>query len=224
MKIFVLHGDNTQYSYNRLQKYIKKAKDRGWEINYVESKNINIREVILGKSLFDKERLLIINDISVLDKGLINWLKSNSKRIDCYLIIYHHSLLNKNFLKSLPDPDKIEVFEIPKLIWSFLDSFFPGNAKNVYKLLHEIIKNEPPELLFIMLARQLRDIYWAKVDSKTMEYPAWRVSKLKKLASKFSINLLQELIYEMSKADIGSKTSQSELTDSLDFIMAKYLE
>lgn len=224
MKIFILHGEHTQNSYNRLQEYIKKAKDKGWEINYIEKKDNNVSDIFLGKSLFDKERLLIITDLRILDVRLTRWLKKNSNRLECYLIIYHQGAIAKSFIKFLPAPEKIENYELPKLIWNFLDSFFPGNAKNSYKLFHEVVKKEPVEFVFSMLTRQVRDIYWAKVDPKTMEYPEWRVGKFKRLASKYSIEELENLIEEMSVADINSKTSQADLSKSLDFLITKYLE
>jgi hypothetical protein len=75
-----------------------------------------------------------------------------------------------------------------------------------------------------MLVRQLRDMYWARVDPKSLAYPTWRIGKLKKLTSRFDKNALEKLIYEMGKIDIESKTSRGELSKSLDFLMAKYLE
>ena len=224
MKIFIIHGEHTLNSYNRLQEYIKKAREKDWEIQYAEKDDKNIREIFLGQSLFLKDRLLVIKDIQILSGVFLNWLKDNEKRIPGSLIIYHRGKISSRLIRSLPKTDKAEEFELPKFIWSFLDSFFPGNAKNAYKLLHEAIKTEPVEFVFAMLARQIRDIYWAKVDPSTMECPSWRVAKYKNLASKFKTETLEELIDEMSQADINSKTSHTDLTRSLDFIIAKYLE
>src|SRR4030042_2754953 len=224
MKIFIIHGEHTLNSYNRLQEYIKYAREKNWEIQYIDKDVLNIHEAFLGQSLFTKNRLIVLKDIHFLGQTFIKWIKTNEKRIESDLIIYHRGIVSQKIIKSLPKPEKIEEFKIPKLIWGFLDSFFPSNAKNAYKLFHEIIKNEAAEFVFAMLARQMRDIYWAKVDSKTMDYPSWRTGKLKNLALKYDCDTLENLIDEMSKADINSKTSNTELTKSLDFLIAKYLE
>lgn len=224
MKIYVIHGEHSLNSYQRLRDYIKRAKENAWEISYIDKDVVNTKEVFLGQSLFSKKRLIVVKDIGLFNINFIKWLKKNIDRIDADLIVYHNGVINAKILKSLSKPDKNEEFKIPKLIWSFLDSFFPGNAKNAYKLFHEVIKNEPAEFLFSMLARQLRDIYWAKFDPKTMEYPVWRIGKLKNLASKYDKDELEMLIDEMAKADMNAKTSKADLTDSLDFIIAKYLE
>ena len=224
MKIFMIHGEHTLNAYNRLQDYLKKARERGWEIEYVEKSSDSVRQTFLGQSLFTKERLLVIKDIQLLDSKLSKWIDNNRKRISSNLIIYHRGIIPQKLIKSFPKPEKVEEFKIAKMIWNFLDSFFPGNAKNAYKLFHEVIKDEAVEFVFAMLARQIRDIYWAKVDPKTMEYPPWRVAKYKNLSSKFDKEVLEELIDEMCRTDINAKTSHTDLSRSLDFIIAKYLE
>ena len=224
MKIFIINGEHTLNSYNRLQDYIKRAKEKDWEIQYAENDGKNIKDIFLGQSLFQKERLLILKDIKLINPNLIKWLKNNEKRLTGSVIFYHRGIIPARLIKSLPKTDKVEEFKITKLIWSFLDSFFPGNAKSSYKLFHEVIKNEAVEFVFAMLARQIRDIYWAKVDPKTMEYPSWRVAKYKNLSSRFDKETLEELIDEMCRTDINAKTSHTDLSRSLDFIIAKYLE
>lgn len=224
MKIFLIHGEHTLNSYNRLQEYIKRAKEKEWEIQYVENDGKNIKDIFLGQSLFQKERLLILKEIKLINPNFIKWLKNNEKRLTGSVIFYHRDIISARLIKSLPKTDKVEEFKITKLIWSFLDSFFPGNVKNTIKLFHEVVKTEAVEFVFAMLARQVRDIYWAKVDPKTMEYPTWRIAKYKNLSSKFKTETLEELIDEMSQTDINAKTSHTDLSRSLDFIIAKYLE
>ncbi len=224
MKIFLIHGDHTLNSYNRLQDYVKRLKDQNIEIQRIENETKEIREKLLGQSLFSNSRFIIIKDINIINSNLIKWINKNDKRINANIIIYHRGIIPQKLIKSLGRIEKNEEFKIPKLIWSFLDSFFPSNIKNAYKLFHEVLKNEPIEFIFAMLVKQTRDIYWTKVDPKTMDYPSWRVGKLKNLASKFDLEKLEKLIEEIAITDIKVKTSQADLTQSLDFLIAKYLE
>ena len=224
MKIIILHGDHIEKSYERLQRFIDVAKKRGWRIERITDNKQNISEALVSKDLFGKKKLVIIDGIKLINKKETNWLKKNKESVDVDIVVYQKSTLTKTALKILPQPDKIEEFKLPKLIWNFLDSFFPGNAKVCLNLLHKIIENEPLELVFFLLVKQVRDVYWAKVDSKSLPYPPWRVGKLKKQADKFDKKLLKKIINEFAEADIKSKTSKAKLLDELDFIMATKLE
>jgi hypothetical protein len=106
MKIFMIHGEHTLNSYNRLQDYLKKARERGWEIEYVEKGSDSVRQTFLGQSLFTKERLLVIKDIQLLDRKLIKWIDNNHKRISSNLIIYHRGIIPQKLIKSFPNPKR----------------------------------------------------------------------------------------------------------------------
>lgn len=224
MKIIVLHGDHVGKSYERLQRFIDVAKKRGWRIERITDNKQNISEALVSEGLFGEKKLVIIDGVKLINKKDGEWLKKNKDLINVDVVVYHKGLVTKTALKVLPAPDKVEEFKLPKLIWNFLDSFYPGNAKNCLELLHEIVKNEPLELVFFLLVKQVRDIYWAKVDPKTLPYPSWRMGKLKNLASKFNEKLLKKIINDFAKADIKSKTSKAKLLDELDFIITTRLE
>jgi len=223
MKIIVIHGDNVMQSYNRLQKFIGVSKSRDWEIKRTNSGKLNIKELLGSDSLFQKEKLVIADDIRLFNKNVFNWLKKRSD-IDTTLVIYHGGTLNKTFLNSLPKNYKVEEFKLPKLIWSFLESFYPGNARNCLLILHQIVGNESIEFVFSLLAKHMRDVYWAKIDNKSMSYPSWRIEKLQRQAQRYTLDKLKLIINEFADADIKSKTSDSNLSDLLDFITATKLE
>ncbi len=224
MEIFILHGENTVNAYDRLKKYLEAAKSKNWEVKKITDTDANLKEVLMGESLFAKDRLVIIEETKILTSDNLTWLKKNAENINANLLIFHKGTLPQRTIKALPKVTKIEVFKITKLMWTFLDSFFPGNTKTAYRLFHEAVKTDAPEFVFAMLTRHLRDVYWAKADAKTLDYPSWRKSKLLSQAEKFDKSKLEELIDELSIADIKAKTSQTELTDSLDFLIATHLE
>ncbi|KKQ52696.1 hypothetical protein A2865_00125 [Candidatus Woesebacteria bacterium RIFCSPHIGHO2_01_FULL_39_17] len=223
MKIIVLHGDNTLESYERLLTFIKEAKKRGWDVKRITSAR-SIPEALVVDSLFEKEKLVVVENITFLGAVVRKFMKLKADKLDTTLIIYHPGTITETFINSLPKVDKVEEFKLPKLIWSFLDSFYPRNARNSLLLLHEIVKTQPLEFVFSLLAKQVRDLYWIKVDSKSMTYPEWRIVKLKVQANKFTNLQLTNLISLLAEADVRSKTSQGNLSDLLDFIIATKLE
>lgn len=222
MRIIVVHGDNNLESYNRLQALIEIAKTKNFEILRSDPSR-PISEQLVSESLFNQQRLIVVEDYKLIDKRTIEWIKKNDQ-IPVSLLIFHQSTIPKNFIESLPKIDKIEEFQPPKIIFNFLESFYPGNSSNVLKLLHRIVEKDPIELIFFLLTRHIRDLYWIKVDPTGTGYPYWKVEKLKKQASLFTTQNLIELISYLCEIDIRSKTSLENLLDLLDLLIVSKLE
>lgn len=212
MKIIVLHGDDTVKSYERLMRFVEAAKKRGWEIVTDEFPNT--------PSLFGTERIIIYRNFSLITKKDIK----NFDRFDGTLVIYHDGVLPQTFLKLMPKDFKMEKFDLPKPLFTFLESFYPGNSLRCLKMLHNLAEFQAVELIFFMLARHLRDLYWVSVDTKSVQFPAWRMSKLKSQAEKFSEEKLKQVISKLSDIDIAVKTSKGDLLTELDLLIVKQLE
>lgn len=218
MKVIVLHGDDITKSYERLMKFVGTAKKRGWDIIYDSFPNT--------PSLFGSERLIIYRDYTLLTKNDIK----NFDRFDGSLVVYHDSVLPQTFLKLMPQDFKMEKFEMPRILFTFLDSFYPGNLNHSIKLLHNLTKTQPIELTFFMLARHLNDLYVVTIDPKTNQYPSWRLSKLQSQANKFTnvhasgIENLKIIIKNLADIDILVKSSKADLLTALDLLMVKQLE
>lgn len=218
MKIIVLHGDDTAKSYERLTKFIDTAKKRGWEIVTNEFPNT--------PSLFGIDRLIVYRDYKLITKQDIK----NFDRFGGTLVVYHEGVIPVTFLKSLPKDTKVESFELPKILFIFLESFYPGNSVQCLKLLHQLVKTQAVELIMFMFARHLRDLYWVTIDPTSSQFPSWRAGKLKSQASKFKINNrdplqnLELIINNLSEIDIAVKTSKADLLSSLDLMIVKQLK
>ena len=124
----------------------------------------------------------------------------------------------------MPADFKLEKFELPKILFTSLESFYPGNSERAIRLLHDLIKTEAVEMIFFMLSRHLRDLYWISTDPKSPQFPAWRASKLKSQANKFGTERLIQIISDLSDIDIDVKTSKANLLTSLDLLMVKQLK
>lgn len=182
MKIIVLHGNDTKKSYARLTKFIDEAKRRSWKIT-----DYNFNE-IQNKSLFEVESFFILKDYKLLDKKIIEQLKKYNGN----LIIYSESKIPAPTLKNLK-ADKIELFELPIILWKFLDSF------NL-NLFHELLKNNAVEYIFAMIA-------W-KLKQKYIKNPSIENGKL---------------ISDLTEIDIKSKTGKVDLKLALDLWLIKRL-
>lgn len=222
MKIIVIHGDNIVESYSRLKELTSVAKKRGWEVKSLEAGTQSLPKEVVGRGLFGEEKLIVIEGVAKIPKKDLLWLSKNKARVGVSVIIYQQTPLSKSLIDSLK-ADKVEEYKLPKLTWVFLETLAPGNASSSISLCHKVLKAQPAELVFALMARHLRDLYWVKEEG-TLPFPSWRVAKLKRQASKFSRELLKDLISDMAEADIMAKTSKENLVDSIDFIIATRLE
>jgi len=224
MKIILLHGDNIVESSSRLKAFIDTAKKRNWEI-FRQSSDIktSLSEKLMHSDLFAKEVLYLADEPKKLTKAELLWLKKNSDKVQSTLVIYSQTSLPKTFTAKLPRYIKIEEYTLPKLIFKFLESFYPKNSKFCLRLFHQVSKKQPVEFVLAILARHLRDLY--KVQKGiSLGYPEWRQSKLELQATKFDTKKLTKIIGELAKADFVSKTSKKSLANSLDLIIATQLE
>ncbi len=225
MKVILLHGDHSLDSYHRLQKLIQVAKERGWEIVKVGSNdNLSLPEKFTTSNLFEGERFYVIENLGKIRKADLDWFKKNIDRLSGTTIIYHNNTITNSLLKLIPKVSKTEEYKLPKLIFKFLESFWPGNTRNSIKLLHEVIKKESPEFVFNHLSRHLRDLYWVTLDKDSMPYPGWRISKLTQQAKRFKNGKIAKLINRFAEEDMAVKTSKANILESLDFIIASELD
>ncbi len=183
MKIIVLHGDDTNKSYARLQKFVDEAKKRSWKIT-----DFSLQE-IENQSLFGEEAFYILKDYKVLDKKVLEKLKKYSGN----LVLYHNAKIPALTLKSL-GADKTELFELPQMLWKFLDNI-------TVEGLHKITEKEPLEYIFAMIAWKLKQNYIKNPSDKNAN-----------------------LISELAKVDVKSKTTDAKLSVLLDYFIAKHLE
>jgi hypothetical protein len=183
MKIIILHGNDSQKSYARLQVFIDEAKKRGWKIT-----DFSLQEVE-NQSLFGEEAFYVLKDYKVLDKKLSEKLKNYSGN----LIVYHNSKIPAPTLKSL-NADKVELFELPQMLWKFLDNITIDG-------LHKITEQEPLEYVFAMIAWKLKQNYIKNPNDKNAN-----------------------LISELAEIDVKSKTTDAKLSVLLDYFIAKHLQ
>lgn len=224
MKVIVLHGDDYTKSAERLKTFKDVAVKRGWEYTRVSDSSANIPEILSGQSLFVGDKLVIIDDAKLITASGAKWIAKNNDNYQTTVVIYSDKKLPATFIKSLPKDTKVEEAKLPTKLWTFLDSFYPGNMKMCIKLLHEVLEREPIEFVFSLLSKQLRDMDWLLVDEESFPQKGWRATKLKSIGKKFGQDKLEELINEFSEIDIKSKTSDSNLVDLLDFVIVTKLK
>jgi len=224
MKIIAIHGDHTTKSYSRLQKLIEIAKTRDWDINRLSDNKLSVSEQLVGKTLFEKETLYVLDDIRKLKPSDVKWIGKKEKQIEGTFIVFHKGNIHKRLIDSMSKSVVIEHFKLPKKIFYLMDTLYPGNKENIIKLLKEVQETEPNEFIFALIAKHIRDLYWVKADPNTLNLPSWRLNKLRTQADKFSKDKLKSLLSMLSIIDVRSKTSKDDLGSLLDLLILTQLE
>ena len=210
MKVTLIHGDDILKARNRYRHIVDAIRVRGWEIV-----NINlsrpIAEQLRSNSLFSDEILFVLETAEKLTTADLSWLTKNASDYSANLLLLYKGKVLKTYINKLPKETKEEKFEIPQELFKMLDSTYPGNTRVVLNLVHKVVKNQPVELVFFMLARQFRDLYWVLVDEKSTGLPSWRIGKMKVQAKRFGEEKLGKMINKLADLDIKSKTSQLDL-------------
>ena len=183
MRISLIHGEDNIKAYKRYRELIDQSKSKNFEITPIT----DIHNIV-SQSLFEDKTVFTLEKANKTKPNDWKWLGKNATKYNSNLLIYFEGKVPLSISKTFPKETKIEKFELPRIIFQFLDSFWPGNSKNTLKLLNSLVINEPIELVFHLLSRTIKDLYWAKVAPETMGIPSWRISKLKNQANKFKRN------------------------------------
>ncbi len=226
MKIILIHGEDTNSSRKYYLELTEKAKDAGFTVGDISNQtNLDLGEKLTGQSLFEEKILFVHEKLKNLTVKDLSWLKDKSEKYNGELILWYEGDTPLKIIKSFPKEINAKKFDLPKIIFNFLDSFYPGNCKNCLLLLSKILESQPIELIFAMLIRHVRDLYWVSVDSQNPpSYQSWRIAKLKKQAEHFTVQKLKRIINFASEADIKTKTSDGTLKEFLDLIMVTQLQ
>lgn len=224
MNISVIYGENEVESNKRLNELVLGARKKGLDIRRISPiSQIPISDAVSSLGLFENS-LLIIEDPGRLNKKEFETIIRLNKGADRSIVFFQVGNLNNTFLKLIPKESSLEEFKLPKYLYKFLDSFYPGNYKASLLLLHKVENEAPDELILHLLAKHLHDLYTLKFDENALKYPDWRMLKLTNQAGKFSVKKLIKLIHKLAKIDIAIKTSKESLIPSLDLVIATELE
>lgn len=219
--IKILHGDNIVQSRKRLTEILEKARKEGTEIVYLDGTKVTITEVrsaLESGSLFGKNRLVVIENLKEKPE-ILTYLKKG--KFDNDLILWEQKEIKGEILPGI----ELEIFKLPPLIFSFLESIRPGSSKESLRLLSELKKGEEPEMIFYMLVRQFRNLILARDlgASGLSDLALWQQKKFLKQAENFSLEQLLEMYRKLLEIDFKQKTSSDpySLSSRLDLLTAE---
>jgi len=221
----IFHGENTALSRQRLNQLIEKF--RG-EVVKLEGEKIALSELqqaVESRSIFGADKLVVIFGLfsrkpSKEKEKLLDYCQKENPQ---NLIVWEEKKIDGRALISFKKA-KIELFDLPKIIYKFLDSLSPFNKKTSLLLFHQCLKKEVPERIFYFLCRHIEQLIIAADLGKRglKNLPDWKKEKLAKQAKAFGLEKLINLYQKLLAIDYQQKTGKSpfSLISSLDLLIS----
>ena len=156
--IYLIFGENTNLCQLK-EEELKKAKTKErYQMVFIDCRDNNALQKMLSPDLFATKRFLIIKNISKLNPSDQEKLVLELKKDDGPEVLITAETIPVKISKEIASKAKLFEYKYPHLIYRFLESYYPGNEKNAFKLLREVLKNEQPEFVFVLLARHIIDL------------------------------------------------------------------
>lgn len=227
--ITIIHGDDLKLSRNYFLEEKKKTpnplslSDENLEISHLV-------QIFEGGGLFsDGKKVFIENLFSKKRSGkeftkILKYLKDAS--ISNSIFVWEGKEISRTNFSAFPKA-VLKTFNIPKSVFSFLDSLRPDNGRNNINLFHAALESAEAEFIFYMLTRQFRlllavsDSSSNKKIDEVQNLATWQKDKLKKQAGFFSLEKLKKAYKNIFEIDFGSKTGKLNLSlvQAIDFFL-----
>lgn len=211
----LIHGDHLTASRAKLMELKSDAKDK--EIREISGKKLDsnaLVQALTSSSLFGGEILVIIEgfigNAKKREKAFSNLLAqiiASAKETD--IILYEDKEIEKGTLSKLGSALRPFLFKLPSVIFQFLDSIAPGNAKTSLTLLSQVISQEVPEVVFALLVRRVRQLIMLKDGVTPPGMQSWQVGRLTSQAQHFTIEQLVVMHTSLLDIDTAIKTGSS---------------
>lgn len=224
---YLLHGNNIVASRKELVGLIDKAKEEGLEIVRLDGRKVLADELVQpleSTPMLAKGRLLVLENFLSQGKKtstLINQIEKSKPSHQ--LIFWEPKSVTAPTLKKLVKLNlRVQEFKIPPLVFRFLDSLAPGNSRYNLQLFHQTIEVESVEIVFYLLARQVRLLILAKDGQIDSQVPSWKANKLFRQAESFEEKQLLKLYRRLLEIDFSQKSGRATLplSSQLDLLLA----
>lgn len=230
--INIIHGDDIESS----RKFLVELKSAAKNSVTLDGKELTfdgLFQTLKSNSLFSEDKNIFIENLFSKKKGseldeIIELLKKNPRPKDdqpladnLNIVLWEDKELSKSQL-SIFQKAKINLFKIPKNLFSFLDNLAPNSTRNILNF-HEALKNSDVEGIFYMLIRQFRLLLSLRDSSsidETKRLAPWQKDKLQRQSKMFTIEQLKRIYNKLYETDLNIKTGvYSNLTNAIDFLL-----
>lgn len=189
MAIFIYHGDDQFQSRRELTNSLKKyPQTKHFEGNEISSENL----IQTSGGLFDQgNKAVVLEDFFSLSKKNLEeaskYIIKLNDSIDFF--IWQGKRLYPNMINKLPTK-KVREFKLPNTIFKLLDAIGTDNHQHLLTYLNGSFQTHPPELIFFLIQKRLRQMLLAKIKSGQLSGAKWQKQRLYSQVRNLSENLI----------------------------------
>lgn len=214
--ITIIHGTDQNTSRNQLN--ILKSKYGDTVFIDGNADMAVVRQNFDNAYLFYQEnkKLLIFEKIfsqKAVNRPLLDLFKKISPNVD--ILIWEDKEIKTREFTAFSTGTRVLRYNLPVVIFRFLDNFFPGNAKTEISILNSLEISMTPEIILFMLIKQLRLLIQLKAktasgSSELKTIMPWQKSKLINQSSYFTLDQLTGIYENLLTVDYESKAGLSD--------------
>lgn len=216
--LYLIHGDHIEVSRNKLVELKKSA--TGKEIREINGKRFDLNALVQAlesSSLFGGDVLVVIEGFISNAKKREKTFTSTLERIveasqSIDVILYEEKEVEKTTISKLGANARIFLHKMPVIIFQFLDSVRPGNAKASLLYFSEVTRHEAAEIVFALLVRRVRQLMQLADHVMPDGLQGWQADRLTSQARHFTIEQLVAMHTRLLTTDIAIKTGSSPFT------------
>lgn len=206
--IHIIHGDDITSSQNKLSEVLKTHRN----VTLLQAEKVNSTELqaaFKSQDLFAVEKCIVIEKFLKLKKAEMDMLLElvASKEKETSLILWHNTELSKVALSKFKNA-AIDVFVLPKLFFTFLDSLTPHNVKKELELLSQMETVESEQVFYAITkrVRQLLYISMGVTSEEIAKMSPWQMGKLKDQSRLWKISELKSLYEKLFNIETAMKS------------------
>jgi len=169
-------------------------------------KNIFAKQIRLGKVSQNLDQLLKV--LARFSDRAILFIEEDEKKLKYYKQ-YFPNILTKEF-------------KVSQVLFTFLDSFKPGNFADCFRYWQKAQLTDAPELIFFLLKRRLRELLAVRQNELRGNYQPWYLAKLKSQSQAFETAKLLKIYHSLFNFEVGQKQGIQPLkvSQALETIIA----
>lgn len=223
----LIHGDYLEVSRAALLRLRAEAKNK--EIRTLDGRTLDsasLTQALGSLSLFGQNVVVVIENLfSKLGKktktieALAAILTRESKETE--VVLWEDQELSKTALTSLGTKVKVLLFKTPVVIFQFLDNLRPANIKNMLILYRQVLSDNAPEVVFLLLVRRVRQLLMLADGVVPPGLQDWQVARLTRQAELFTIRKLAAMSRNLLEREYSLKNGSSPF--SLEQLLEQFI-
>jgi hypothetical protein len=224
MAIHVYHGDDRFQSRRELTGGLKNYQ----RVEHLEGGDISPENLAKHSGgLFSQgNTALVLENFFSLNKKSLNkvaeYMEKLSDQLDFF--VWQGKRLYPSQINQLPGKKKIREFKVPNTIFKFLDSIGMESSKTLLNFLNASFETHPPEIIFFLIQKRLRNMILAKENSEFLTGADWQKKKLYRQVNNLTTEVIADWYTQTVMIEWKLKTGRlgRELDQELVNLVVKF--